>query len=244
MNDGLLGHHYKLYWLRSVAQTSAEEVLAGYIDRKSLAGELFMTGLLIDIGQLAMLRVLRDDYLPVVEKLHDDGTALQQCEQEILGFDHAEAGSQLMKQWKFPKSMCDATRHHHDQPANIADDHSAELAHLMMIAASVGDYSCSGSPGTALTRLRELTSEQFQFSEETLADFLEKTDVRVQATAELLSADTDELLSATDLMSQACEQLAAMTIAQHQQNQEALVQQKLSELERLELEAQNRQLRE
>jgi HD-like signal output (HDOD) protein len=81
MNDGLLGHHYKLYWLRSVAQASAEEVLAGYIDRKSLAGELFMTGLLIDIGQLAMLRVLRDDYLPVVEKLHDDGTALQQCEQ-------------------------------------------------------------------------------------------------------------------------------------------------------------------
>ena len=244
MNDGLLGHHYKQYWLRSVVQASAAEVLAGYIDRKSRAGELFMTGLLIDIGQLAMLRVLRDDYLPVVEKLHDDGTALQQCEQEILGFDHAEAGSQLMKQWKFPKTMCDAARHHHDQPTDIADDHSAELAHLMMIAASVGDYFCSGSPGAALTRLRELTSEQFQFSEETLADFLEKTDVRVQATAELLSADTNDLLSATDLMSQACEQLAAMTIAQHQQNQEALVQQKLSELERLELETQNRQLRE
>jgi diguanylate cyclase (GGDEF)-like protein len=244
MTDGPLGQHYKQFWLQSVVQASAAETLAGYVDRKSMSGELFMTGLLIDLGQLAMLRVLRDDYLPVIEKLQDDDADLQQCEKEVLGFDHAEVGARLMQQWKFPQPMCDAALHHHGQPADVTNEDSLELAHLMMVASSVGDYFCSGTPGAALTRLRELTTVPFHFSEETLADFLEKTDERVQVTAELLSADTDELLSAADLMSQACEQLAAISIAQHQQNQETLVQQKLGELERLDLETQNRQLRE
>jgi len=244
MADGLLAQRYKQFWLQSVVQASAAETLAGYIDRKSMSGELFMTGLLIDLGQLAMLRVLRDDYLPVIERLQDDDADLQQCEKEVLGFDHAEVGARLMKQWKFPQLMCDAAFHHHGQPADVTKEDSRELAHLMMVASNVGDYFCSGTPGVALTRLRELTAEPFHFSEETLAEFLDKTDARVQATAELLSADTDELLSAADLMSQACEQLAAISIAQHQQNQETLVQQKLGELERLDLESQNRQLRE
>jgi len=45
-------------------------------------------------------------------------------------------------------------------------------------------------------------------------------------------------------MSPACEDLAAISIAQHQQTQETLVQQRRSELERQDLESQNRQLRE
>ena len=245
MTDGLLAQRYKQFWLQSVVQASAAETLAGYIDKKSLAGELlFNTGLLIDLGQLAMLRVLSDDYLPVIEKLQDEDAELRQCEGEVLGFDHAEVGARLMQQWKFPQPMCDATLHHHGQPADVTNEDSQELAHLMMVAANVGDYFCSGTPGVALNRLRELTAVPFHFSEETLADFLEKTDARVQITAELLSADTDDLLSATDLMSQACEQLAAISIAQHQRNQESRVQQKLSELERIDLETQNRQLRE
>ncbi|MGZ0167522.1 MAG: HDOD domain-containing protein, partial [Planctomycetales bacterium] len=147
MTDGLLAQRYKQFWLQSVVQASAAETLAGFIDRKSVSGELFMTGLLIDLGQLAMLRVLRVDYLPVIEKLQDDDADLRQCEKEVLGFDHAEVGARLMQQWKFPQPMCDAALHHHGQPADVTNEDSLELAHLMMVASNVGDYFCSGTPG-------------------------------------------------------------------------------------------------
>ena len=244
MTDGPLSEHYKRYWLRSVVQASAAETLASFIDRNSMSSELFMTGLLMDIGQLAMLRVLRDDYIPVIDKLEEDESSLEVCEKSVLGFDHTDTGSQLMKQWKFPEEMCDAARHHHGTPADVTNEQSLELARVTMIASRVGDYFCSNSPGAALSELRELTAASFQFSEETLSEFLHKTEERVQVTAELLSANTDDLPNAADLMSQACEQLAAISIAQHQQTQETLIQQKLGELERLDLEAQNRQLRE
>ncbi|NQV29057.1 MAG: GGDEF domain-containing protein [Rhodopirellula sp.] len=241
MADGVFGQIYKQFWLRSVVQASAAETLASYIEKKSQSGELFMAGLLLDIGQLAMLRTLRNDYLPVIEKLQNDDTNLQLCEQAVLGFDHAVVGSRLMNLWKFPEPMCEAALQHHGQPADLTNEDSRELAHAMMVVSSVGDYFCSGSPGVALAHLRELTATLFEMSEVTLTEFLDATDARVQTTAELLSADTDELLSAADLMSQACEQLAAISIAQ---SQESLAQQRQSESERVELETQNQQLRE
>lgn len=244
MTDGALGQFYKKFWLRSVVQASAAECLAGYIDRHAAASELFMTGLLVDLGQLAMLKVLRNDYLPVIEKLESGDISLQQCELDELGFDHAEASYGLMQKWKLPQLMCDAARHHHDKPEDISEDESRELSNVMMIASGVGDYFCSGHPGNALAHLRELTATTFHFTEEKLTEYLEKTGARIQQTAELLSANTDELLSAADLMSQACEQLAAISIAQHQQNQESQVQQQLSELRKMELESQNKQLKE
>ncbi len=244
MTDGPLSGHYKQYWLRSVVQASAAEALAGFIDRKSMSSELFMTGLLIDIGQLAMLRVLRDDYIPVIEQLEKDDASLEVCEKSVLGFDHADTGAQLMQQWKFPEAMCDAARLHHGTLTDVTNEDSLELTRVAMIASRVGDYFCSDAPGAALSELRELTAASFHFSEETLSEFLNKTEERVQLSAEILSANADDLPTAADLMSQACGQLAAISIAQHQQTQETLVQQKLSELERLDLESQNRQLRE
>ena len=244
MTDGVLGQHYESFWLRSVVQAAAAETLASYINRNSLASELFMTGLLVDLGQLAMLKVLRNDYLPVIEKLEGGDVSLRQCEHDEFGFDHAEVGCGLMKQWQFPEPMCDAALHHHGKPEDVTNEESRELSSVMMIASTVGDYFCSGSPGIALIRLRELTAETIQFTEEALTEFLEKTDARVQTTAELLATDADELLCAAELMAQACEQLAAISIAQHQQNQESQVQQQLTELKKMELEAQNQQLRE
>lgn len=242
MTEGVLADHYKSFWLRSIVQAAAAETLASDAN-PVMASELFMTGLLIDLGQLAMLKVLRNDYLPVIEQLTEGNTCLQQCEQDVLGFDHSEVGYRLMKQWKLPDPMCDATQHHHRNPEDVTCEDSRELSHAMMIASTVGDYFCGDCPGVALTRLRQLTSATFEFTEESLHEFLETTDARVQKTAELLSADTDELLSAADLMAQACEQLAAISIAQHHQNQETQAQQQLTEFETLELEAQNQQLR-
>ena len=105
MTDGPLSEHYKQYWLRSVVQASAAEALAGFINRKSMSSELFMTGLLIDIGQLAMLRVLRKDYIPVIDQLEEDAASLEVREKLVFGFNHTDIGTQLMQQWKFPEAM-------------------------------------------------------------------------------------------------------------------------------------------
>lgn len=244
---GALREHYNRYWLRSVVQAVAAETLAGHIDGNGLPSELFISGLLLDLGQLAMFKVLRQDYLPVVEMLDDGVFTLRHCEREQLGFDHAEAGHALMKQWRLPEAMCEAALYHHrelEELDELLGDRPRELVQAMMVVSAVGGYFCGSNPGYALARLRKLTSKIFGFGEDDLTVFLEQAEARVQATGTLLSTSTDELPSAADLMEQACEQLAAISIAQHQQNQKTQLQQQLTELEKVELETENRSLRE
>lgn len=247
MDGGTMSERYNQYWLQSVVQAVTAELLADHMAADDLSGELFISGLLMDLGQLAMFKVLRNEYLPVVEMQEDGVYTLQHCECEQLGFDHMEAGHALMKQWRFPEAMCQAALYHHHTPDELnglLENNTRDLVHAMMVASAVGGYFCGNNQGEELARLRELTSSIFGFSEESLAEFLEKVEARVQETGSLLATSTDDLPSAAELMEQACEQLAAISIAQHQQNQKTQLQHQLTELEKVELETQNRELRE
>lgn len=243
INGGPLGERYNQFWLRSIVQAAAAESL-GSVCRIGLSTELFMTGLLIDLGQLAMLKVLRDDYLPVLEKADTEAIAIQQAEMEVLGYDHTCVADQLMRQWKLPEAMCDAARLHHGVPGDAHGTDSKELVHAMIIASLVADYFCTENPGAALASLRQYTRDQYGLSEDQLTEFLEKVATRMDETAELLSANTDDIPSPADLMALACEQLAQISIAQDRQHREETTQRKLTELEKRELQTQNDKLRE
>ena len=58
--------HYKDYWVQSLVNASAAEVLAEH-DEGALGCEYFLGGLLVDIGRLAMLKTIGSEYLPVIE---------------------------------------------------------------------------------------------------------------------------------------------------------------------------------
>ena len=102
MTAGVLSEHYQRYWLQSIVQGAAAEVIGEAIGQKA-GSEFFMTGLLIDLGQLAMLKTIPEEYLEVLEKTQNEKKELFLVEQEILGFNHIEISTKLMQHWKLPR---------------------------------------------------------------------------------------------------------------------------------------------
>ena len=244
MTDGPLAIHYRRYWLRSIVQASAGEILGRHVS-KGLATELFMTVLLVDIGQLAMLKTLGAEYLPIVEQTVTGSRPLHEIETAELGFNHIDVGAELMRKWKLADSMIEATRLHHASSEELTEDECEnELVTAMMITSTVGDYFCSGAPGTSLERLREQTSNYFKFDEGKLTSFLNETDTRIKETADLLNTSTDDLPDPAELMAQACEQIAELSIRQDREKREADTRQQVAEREKEQLESQNEKLRE
>jgi len=76
---------------------------------------LFIAGMLHDIGQLVIFRkhpeASRKALLQSVEG--DGGFALHLAEQRIFGFDHAQVGAALLRQWNFPDLLIECTESHH-----------------------------------------------------------------------------------------------------------------------------------
>ncbi len=81
------------------------------------ARELFLTGMLHDLGKLILLAVDADRARDLYGPEGGVGDDLVTSEREIFGFDHAHLGAACLEQWNLPVSTFSAVRGHHSLEA-------------------------------------------------------------------------------------------------------------------------------
>ncbi len=100
------------YWHYAISTGAYARTLAKRCD--VLHGErLFVMGVLHDIGRLAILQHLPEQARDILLIAERDDDLLSAAEQDVLGFDHAEVGHALVKQWGLPESIQQVVRYHH-----------------------------------------------------------------------------------------------------------------------------------
>ena len=244
MTSGPAAEHYSDYWKQSIVHSAAAESLSQYSE-KGLACEFFLAGLLMDIGRLAMLKTISEQYLPVLKTARDDVRDLTEVELQVLGFDHTQIGFELMRNWNLPESLSTAVKQHHaglDQLTALQDDPDYSLVQAIAVAASIGDYFCRSNKGQALERLRSLTSSFYKLSETDLQELLVQIKARIDQTAELFATNMADLGDPADLMAQANEQLSQLAMRAHVASTMAVARQQIVEQEKQDLQSKNEEL--
>jgi putative nucleotidyltransferase with HDIG domain len=102
-----------------VAERIAE--LSGKVD----PAEAFLLGLLHDVGKLA-ISLLGKQVNDAIERLIEKGCQPATAELVLCGFDHAEAGCEVMRHWKFADDLVSAVQSHH-QPERSESQMAAIL---------------------------------------------------------------------------------------------------------------------
>lgn len=74
---------------------------------------LFVAGLLHDIGKLVITNKMVNESREVIKCTEQKKIFDFEAEQAVLGFDHAEVGGELLKEWNMPESLCNSVRYHH-----------------------------------------------------------------------------------------------------------------------------------
>ncbi|MCA9039857.1 MAG: diguanylate cyclase [Planctomycetaceae bacterium] len=243
---GPMANSFKHYWKSSVVRASACEVIAREYHH-GLESDFFLAGLLSGLGQLAMLKTIPIDYLPVLEKFESSEEPLHKLETEILGVNHIEAGINLMNAWKLPIAFQHCVRHQADPLDVIEQVESGEdldMVRAVAVAAAVSDYFCTHQKGAALHRLQSLTPVFYKWTDKDLEDRLQQMKDRIDEAAELFSIDTSGFDSLGDIMSQASEQLALLAVRAHVASTQAVVRQQMVEEEVKQLEQKNQELTE
>lgn len=245
MTSGPLSHHYTAYWKHSIVQAVAAEVLAERF-AKALASDCFLTGLLLDLGRLAMLKTVSNEYLPVLEAWQTEGGSLKEREAASLGIDHVRVGAQLMREWKLPEQLIAAVTLHHAAIAKLLEElkQTAVTERVVVVAATVGDYFCTTGKGAALERLETLAFEFFQMDQSALAEYLDRTRERIDRAGNLFSVSFDGLGTSADLMAEAGEQLARVAVREHMASTQMEIQRQAAEKANHELESKNQKLEE
>ena len=104
---------YQEFWRRSLTTSLvADRLSRQYKDVD--ANDAYISGLLADIGILALVQFKPEAYLPIYEK-YKHGGELVDAEQAAFGFDHAEFGARLLELWQFPPILSEAVAAHHSE---------------------------------------------------------------------------------------------------------------------------------
>jgi len=101
----------KDFWLHSVFCAAIARILArkaNVIDSE----RLFLCGLLHDLGHLVIYAKCPSLASNVLLRAKQENRPIVFLEKEILGFDYAEVGSELLKSWKLPASLYETVANH------------------------------------------------------------------------------------------------------------------------------------
>lgn len=103
------------------------------------AEEVFICGLLHDIGKIMLLRADSENYTNILEKKNE--SEMLNWETEIFGYDHSQVGAIVARGWKLPDEVCQVILNHHKAAQS---DQSVMVSHLINIADIVANFNGYG----------------------------------------------------------------------------------------------------
>jgi putative nucleotidyltransferase with HDIG domain len=115
------GFDMRYYWYHVLCVAIMARDLAKHLDHANV-DEAYLAGLLHDVGQLALLAVAPDRYLPIFKNATGEQSLMAQ-EQKAFGLTHAEVGAWLAQRWNLHGFFTDAILYHHESLHRVKDAH-------------------------------------------------------------------------------------------------------------------------
>jgi len=119
------------FWQHSIAVGLAGRVIGVYL-KEANPERFYVLGLLHDLGRLLTYLTLPEEMSRVLIK-YSHGGLLHEAENDVLGWNHAEAGGRLLERWKLPDRLVEGVLYHHNPsraprfPLEAAVTHAADI---------------------------------------------------------------------------------------------------------------------
>lgn len=117
------------FWDHSLGCAVGAKVIGNFM-RHDKIEELFVAGLLHDIGKIVEMLFLPKEFSKVTRYVRQKNTLMRVAEQEVLGYTHAEIGKLLGERWNLPPKLIGVIGHHHDPGAAGPFSVDAAIIHL------------------------------------------------------------------------------------------------------------------
>lgn len=157
------------FWRHSLYTGLLAEAL-GKLGWVSFQGNLFVAGLLHDIGALLIYQRLPEWAAQCIAESEANELPLDAIERDVIGFDHAMAGAALLRHWGLPDPLVAAVEHHHRDPAQPPIQPLGAVIRLAnAIADSFSDAAGAGYPAVATARMWEAACLDSRLAAEAMA---------------------------------------------------------------------------
>jgi HD-like signal output (HDOD) protein len=113
---------------------------AGFLDRDSA----YTAGILHDVGRVGLAVIQPKEYGKLLATYRGTPSSILEGERELFGWDHCEAGQQLIESWKLPAELDVVVTKHH---CARSEDAAWDLPELVKTSCRMAD--AAGFPAFA-----------------------------------------------------------------------------------------------
>jgi len=157
------GHSRHGLWRHSIAVAAGARSLSEALHQSNVAGEeIFVAGLLHDLGKMVLAHFLVDSFKPLA------GVDIMAEEIERFGIDHGEAGALIAEKWKLGESLVHLIGKHHGEHEQQPEEVALQLSILRFAQWLAHDLGLGYLDGRApKIELQLVDLERLQLTEDT-----------------------------------------------------------------------------
>jgi len=232
--------NFKLFWERSLASAVAAKLILEQV-KGADTEEIFVSGLLQNLGELILARTFPHKYGELLELLETGELTTEAAEEKIFGTTHAYIGTEVARNWKFPEKLLAPIQYHHEPEtypgSNAAIKATISAVHLSTLLTNI---LYSDKPEQYHKEFRKRAGKMLHLSSEKIEYIMEQFHHRVKETGTYFNLKIQSSRSIQEILQEANIRLSLINLDYDQMNKE-LIQAKIR-LENLtkELESKNK----
>jgi len=143
------------FWRHALVVGRGARLLSRYVNYP-VAGEVFVAGLLHDIGYPVMIQQFPEHFKKIYQYALDVDIPFNRAELKVLGFDHTQVGSWLAEGWNLPEKLVYAIRYHHSPERARLHRDLVNIIHIAdLICYSIGE-------GSGINRVEGISTEEIE----------------------------------------------------------------------------------
>lgn len=185
-HKGLFDH--KKFCRDAFCSAIAADLLARESGYKDIE-EVFVLGLLHDIGLLITAMFSPEMFDRVIRSGEESNRPIIEAEREILGTDHTELGEMISREWNLPSEIGLAIKFHHSPDHAATDPYSQKLAQIVYLSNLMTDIF-KGEDGRRTSLFTKEASRIFGLDQEHIHSVLFSFGSKVKEVAAIFDIDT------------------------------------------------------
>ncbi len=218
---------FEKFWKNSLARAVAAKLIMERV-KGADTEEIFICGLLQNLGELILARTFHKEYEEVLRKVAESQYDSLTLEEEIFGTRHNVIGYEVAKSWGFPEVLLLPIFYHHDPQRYDGKDTKIETTckavYLSDILVSI---LYSDKPEEFHKRFRREAKTLLGLKNEDLEHVLNEVHIQVDQAGEYFGLRIANTKSIQEILQEANIRLSLMNLDFDQMNQE-LIKAKIS----------------
>jgi diguanylate cyclase (GGDEF)-like protein len=213
---------FEKFWKNSLACAVASKLILERVEGADTE-EIFICGLLQNLGELILAKTFQDEYDDVLKKIQEGQYDPLTAEEEQFGTRHDEIGYEVAKNWGFPEVLLLPIRYHHDPQNYTGGDKKIETtckaAYLSDILVSI---LYSNKPQEFHKRFRKEAKNLLNLKNDDLEYILSEVHTQVDHAGEYFGLRIKNTKSIQEILQEANIRLSLMNLDFDQMNQELI----------------------